>query len=53
MGAVEMIASALLIDACLSIQSGTELSRFALRIVMHTTLSGSVEEGMTTGTIYE
>src|SRR5712692_10427134 len=32
---VEMIASALLIVAYLSIQSTTELSRFALRIIMH------------------
>src|SRR6266446_1588227 len=41
---VEMIASALLIVAYHSVQSTTELLPFALRIMMHTTLSGSVEE---------
>src|SRR5713101_10206555 len=40
-----MIASVLYgLSLTCSIQSTTELSRYALRIIMHTTLSGSAEE---------
>ncbi|PYV62899.1 MAG: hypothetical protein DMG97_39200 [Acidobacteria bacterium] len=51
---VEMIASALLIVAYLSIQSTTELSRFALRIInAHNFVRFRERNGMTTGTIDE
>src|SRR5712691_2997158 len=50
---VEMIASALLIVAYLSIQLTTELSRFALRIIMHNFVQFRGRNGMTTCTIDE
>jgi hypothetical protein len=48
-----MIASALLIVAHFSIQSTTELSRFALRIIMHNFVRFHGRNGMTTCTIDE